>query len=95
MNRPLHILSVETVIPGVLKLLWSDGYEGVVDIRRLLRAGPIFEPLQDPVFFRTVKVESFGHSIFWGEEGNEVVDFGCDRLREMAEDQAALLAKAG
>ena len=36
----------------------------------------------------------YGHSIYWGEEDNEEVDFGCDRLREIAEEQAALLARA-
>ena len=43
--------------------------------------------------FREVRLESYGHYIYWGEEGNEQVDFGCDRLREMAEEQAALLAR--
>ncbi len=94
MKRPLHILTAEAVIPGVLKVVWSDGYEGIVDIRGLLKAGPIFKPLQDADYFRSVKVDTFGHSIYWGEEYAEDVDFGCDRLREMAEDQAALLAKA-
>ncbi len=94
MKKLLRVLAAEAVIPGVLKIRWDDGYEGIVDIRGLLTAGPIFEPLRDPEYFRTVQVESYGHSIFWGEEGNEVVDFGCDRLREMAEEQAALLARA-
>lgn len=95
MKRPLHILAAEAVIPGVLKITWSDGYEGIVDIRGLLSSGPVFEPLRDAGYFRSVKVDTFGHSVYWGEEYAEEVDFGCDRLREMAEEQAALLAKAG
>jgi len=94
MKRSLHILAAEAVVPGVLKVRWSDGYEGVVDLRGLFSRGPIFEPLRDPQVFGQVKVESYGHSVFWGEEGNEDVDFGCARLREMAEDQAELIAKA-
>ena len=94
MKELLRIVAAEAVIAGVLKIRWNDGYEGIVDIRGLLNAGPIFEPLRDPEYFRSVQVEAYGHSIFWGEDGNEIVDFGCDRLREMAEEQAALLARA-
>lgn len=94
MSGPLQIRAAEAVIPGVLKIVWNDGYEGVVDLRGLLKAGPVFEPLRNPSRFRDVKVDAFGHSLYWGEEGDEEVDFGSDRLREMAEEQAALLAKA-
>ncbi len=55
----------------------------------------IFAPIRDPEHFKTVRVESHGHSVYWGEEGNEQVDFGCDRLREIAEEQAASVARAG
>ena len=41
------------------------------------------------------RVEPYGHSIYWGEDGDEEFDFGCDRLREMAGEQTALLALAG
>jgi hypothetical protein len=94
MNGPLRIEAAEAVIPGVLKVVWSDGYEGVVDLRGLLSSGAVFEALREPRRFHEVKVAAFGHSVYWGEEGDEEVDFGSDRLREIAEDQAALLAKA-
>ena len=93
MTDLLRITSAEPVLRGVLKITWSDGYEGIVDLRGTMAHGAIFEPIRDPEHFRQVRVESYGHSIYWGEEGNEEVDFGCDRLREMAEDQAALLAR--
>ena len=91
----LRITSAEAVLPGVLKITWNDGYEGVVDLRGTISRGEIFEAIRDPQHFKDVRVESYGHSIYWGDEGNEEVDFGCDRLREMAEEQAALLARAG
>ena len=94
MSDILRITAVEPIVQGVLKLAWNDGYEGVVDLRGIIADGEIFEHLRSPDGFRQVRVESFGHSIYWGEEGDELVDFGCDRLREMAEDQAALLARA-
>jgi len=95
MAEILHLTAVEPVIHGVLKLRWDDGYEGVVDLRAIIARGRIFEWLQRPENFRQVRLESYGHSIYWGEEGDEIVDFGCDRLREIAEEQAALLARAG
>jgi hypothetical protein len=94
MTDILRIKSAEAVLPGVLKLAWNDGYEGIVDLRGIIAEGQIFEHIRDPENFKQVRVESYGHSIYWGEEGNEEVDFGCDRLREMAEEQAALLARA-
>ncbi|WP_245422228.1 DUF4160 domain-containing protein [Rhodoplanes serenus] len=90
----LHIVAAEPVLHGVLKLTWDDGYEGIVDLRGIMAHGDIFTPLRDPASFKTVHVSPFGHSIYWGEEGDETVDFGCDRLRDLAEQQAALLARA-
>jgi len=89
-----RISTAEAVLPGVLKIRWNDGYEGIVDLRGIIGKGPVFEPLRDAKHFSELQVEQYGHSIFWGEDGNEEVDFGCDRLREMAEEQAAFIAKA-
>lgn len=95
MNDILRISAAEPVVQGVLKVSWNDGYEDIVDLRGIIRSGEIFAGLRDPAKFRNVRVDTFGHSIFWGEEGDEDVDFGCARLREIAEEQAALIAKAG
>jgi hypothetical protein len=94
MTELLRITAAEAVLPGVLKLTWNDGYEAVVDLRAVIAEGELFEHVRNPENFKQVRVESHGHSIYWGEEGDEEVDFGCDRLREMAEQQAALLASA-
>ncbi|HXW26984.1 MAG TPA: DUF2442 domain-containing protein [Xanthobacteraceae bacterium] len=93
MSDLVRITAAEAVLPGVLKLTWNDGYEGIVDLRGVIADGAIFEFIRDPENFRKVRVASYGHSIYWGEEDNEEVDFGADRLREMAEEQAALLAR--
>ena len=94
MSAQLRISRADAVLPGVLKLSWSDGYEGIVDLRGLIAEGELFEQLRDPDIFRDVHVADFGHSIYWGDDGDEDVDFGCDRLREIAERQAELLAHA-
>ena len=93
-NLP-RITTAEAVLPGVLKLVWNDGYEGIVDLRGTIAEGQIFEHIRNPENFKDVRVSSYGHSIYWGREGDEEVDFGADRLREISEEQAALLARAG
>ena len=94
MSDILRITAAEAVLPGVLKIVWGDGYEGIIDLRGKIAEGSIFQHIRDPENFKKVRVEAYGHSIYWGEEGNEEVDFDCDRLREIAEEQAALLARA-
>jgi hypothetical protein len=94
-NDILRICAAQPVMHGVLKLVWNDGYEGVVDLRGVISEGEIFAHIRDPENFKKVRIEQHGHSIYWGEEGDEEVDFGSDRLREIAEEQAALLARAG
>ncbi len=94
MSDMLRIETAEAIVHGVLKITWNDGFEGIVDLRGIIVDGDIFEHIRNPANFRRVKVESYGHSIYWGEDGNEEVDFGCDRLREIAEEQAAILARA-
>jgi hypothetical protein len=86
----LRIAAAAPAMQGALNLVWNDGYEGIVDLRGVIAKGQIFEPLRDPDYFRQVRVERYGHYIFWGDEQFSEIDFGCDRLRELAEEQAAM-----
>ena len=90
MSRALRIVSVEPVIHGVLKLAWTDGYEGVVDLRPVIARGRIFSYLKKPKAFAKVRLEAYGHWIFWVNEKGEEIDFGADSLRETAEKQAQI-----
>jgi len=94
MSDAIRMRSVEPVIHGVLKIVWMDGYEGVVDLRPVIARGRIFTYLQDPQHFRKVRLDEFGHSISWINESGEEIDFGADSLREKAEKQAALISLA-
>jgi hypothetical protein len=85
MSDTLRITSAEAVLPGVLKLAWNDGYEGIVDLRGKIADGEIFEIIRDPENFKKVRVAEFSHHIYWGDE-DDGVDFGVDRLREIAEE---------
>jgi hypothetical protein len=90
----LRIVVAEAVIQGVLKIAWNDGYEGIVDLRGVIADGDLFARIRNFDNFKNVRVANYGHSLYWGDEDNEDVDFGSDRLRELAEEQAALLARA-
>jgi hypothetical protein len=85
-----RIVSATPVIHGVLKIVWNDGYEGVVDLRPTIARGRIFTFLRDPKNFAKVRVSGYGHSIEWMNENGEEVDFGADTLRSKAENQARL-----
>src|SRR3989442_1299492 len=90
MKKLPRIVSAEPVIHGVLKIVWNDGYEGVVDLRPTIDRGRIFTYLQKPKNFKKVKVDEYGHSIGWINERGEEIDFGADSLRAKAENQAKL-----
>ena len=85
-----RIVSAQPVIHGVLKIVWTDGYEGVVDLRPTIARGKIFKYLQDLKNFAKVRVSEYGHSIEWINEKREEIDFGADALRAKAENQARL-----
>ena len=90
MKKLPRIVSVEPVIHGVLKIIWTDRYEGIVDLRPTIARGRIFEYLQNPRNFQKVKKDEYGHSICWINKKGEEIDFGADTLRTKAENQARL-----
>ena len=94
MTAIVRIVSAEPVIHGVLKLLWSDGFEGIVDIRHLMVIGKVYTPLRDPEYFQTVRVAEYGHSIEWIDADGRQIDFGADSLQALSRTQAELLLKA-
>jgi hypothetical protein len=89
-----RIASAEPVMLGVLKIVWDDGYTGLVDLRPILARGKVFTHLQNPKNFQKVQVSEFGHSVEWFDEKGEQIDFASGTLREKAEKQAALIALA-
>ena len=94
MTDIVRIVSAEPVIHGVLKLKWSDGFEGIVDLRHFMAIGKVYMPLRDPAFFQTVKVTEFGHSIEWIDEAGGQIDFGADSMQELSRSQAELLLRS-
>lgn len=78
MKRLPRVSSAEPVIHGVLKLVFVDGYEGVVDLRPLLAKGKVFAWLQTPENFRSVRVDEYGHAISWTDDTGYLIDVGAD-----------------
>ena len=74
MNEIIRMRSVEPVLFGVVKIMWRDGFEAIVDLRPVIAAGEIFAFLRDPPErFEAVRLDEYGHSIRWiDNEGDEV-----------------------
>ena len=90
MKKLPRITLAEPVIHGVLKIVWNDGYEGIVDLRPTIARGRIFTHLQNARNFSKVRVSEYGHSVEWTDEDGDQIDFGADALRTKAENQARL-----
>jgi Domain of unknown function (DUF4160) len=93
--RTVKVRSVEPVLFGVVKIVWLDGFEAIVDLRPVIAVGELFAFLREaPERFGAVALDEFGHSIRWIDDEGGEVDFGSDALRRRAERQAAILRLA-
>jgi hypothetical protein len=90
MKKLPRIESAEAVIHGVLKIVFMDGYEGVVDLRPLLAKGKIFTWLQKPKNFDALRIEEYGHAISWLDAKGYAIELGADSLRRDCERQAEM-----
>ncbi len=76
MNRgkTYRIKSVEVVRYPVLRVTFDDGLSGEYDLTDLIGGGPVFAPLKDEAYFRTVAVGEYGHTFGWNLDdiGNEI-----------------------
>jgi hypothetical protein len=89
--KKLHqIVTAEPVIDGALKLVFTDGNQGVVDLRPIIAQGRIFKWLRRPKNFSKVQLEEYGHHVFWVDDKGRELDLGADGLRRDAEKQAEL-----
>ena len=96
MTEIIAMHSAEPIIFGVVKIVWKDGFAGIVDLRPILAKGEMFNFLRvNPARFDGLKLEDYGHSIIWLDDGSYEIEFGSDSLRQRAERQAGLLHLAG
>ena len=87
-GKTYRIKSVEVVRYPVLRVTFDDGLSGEYDLTDLIARGPVFAPLKDEAYFRTVAVGEYGHTFGWNLDdlGNEI-DFCPDAARILIETQ--------
>ena len=96
MTEIIAMHSAEPVIFGVVKIVWKDGFAGVVDLRPVHAKGEVFNFLRvNPARFDELKLEDYGNNIFWLDDDHDEIEFGSDSLRQRAERQADLLHLGG
>jgi hypothetical protein len=67
-NRIVHVRTVEVVHHHVVRLTFSDGCAGEVDLAGRLR-GPVFEAIAaDEELFREVRVDPASGTIVWPDD---------------------------
>lgn len=95
MSEIVPMTSVQSVLYGVVKITWLDGYEAIVDLRPVIAEGEAFGFLRSmPENFDAVKLAKFGQAIFWLDNKGDEIDFGSESLRRRAERQAEILRHA-
>jgi hypothetical protein len=87
-GKTYRIKSVEVVRYPVLRVTFDDGLSGEYELTDLIARGPVFAPLKDEAYFRTVAVGEYGHTFGWNLDdlGNEI-DFCPDATRILIETQ--------
>ena len=60
----LHIINAEYIDDYKVKVFFSNGEKGVVDLSSVLK-GPIFEPLKDKSLFSRLKIDKDLETIVW------------------------------
>ena len=60
----LHITEAQYLTDYKIRVVFSDGKEGVADLSGVLR-GPVFDPLKDKGFFAQVRLDKAMATITW------------------------------
>lgn len=73
----------------VLRITYTDGFEGDYDLSALIADGPMFEPLKDREYFNQVAVGERGRTFGWNlDDTFNEIDFCPDATRIHLETQA-------
>ena len=83
-----RIASVEALRYPTIRVTFDDGLAGILDLSDLIAKGPVFTPLKDEAYFKTVAVEQHGRTFGWNlEEIGHEIDFCPDAARIQIETQ--------
>ena len=80
----IKIIEANTLDNHRLRLKFSDGVEGVVDLSDLAGQG-VFAAWNDPAFFEQVQISSMGRGLEWANE----IDLCADSLYMSVTSQTA------
>jgi hypothetical protein len=83
------VVEVEAVILGVVKLVFDDGYEGVLDLRPQM-GRTLWRRMSSWDAFARVQIDEFGSCIFWAEFEGNPIELAADGLRRDCERQEAV-----
>ena len=64
MHQICRVVSFEQVAPFTLRVAFDDKTTQVIDFRAVLE-GELYGPLQDPEFFRQVRIDVEAHTLVW------------------------------
>ena len=67
LDRPLRLVEVEALSDYRLRLQYSNGVSGIVDMSHLVGTG-LFELWNDPAEFEKVRISKFGDYLYWNEQ---------------------------
>jgi hypothetical protein len=87
-------VEAEAVILGVIKLVFDDGYEAILDLRPQMEKGK-WKSFSGWKEFEAVQVEEFGSQLFWKDVAGHSIELPADWLRHAAERQEELRREAG
>ena len=80
-----RIVAVDASEPPTVRLTFADGFVATMDFQWMLDVGKVFEPLRDPVLFRTAHPGSGGSALEWIASDGREIDLCADSLRMQAE----------
>jgi len=83
------IVSAEPVMFGVLRVVFDDGYEGVLDLRAVMGKA-IWQNIRTKEDFFEVELAQFGSHLSW-PKGDGVTELPADGVRATCERQESLL----
>ena len=86
--EPISVIKAEYRQDFKIFLQFNDGLTGIVDLTHYLD-GEIFEPLKDPIYFKTFSLDSW--TIGW----DNGADFAPEFLYELASKERARTIKTG
>jgi hypothetical protein len=88
------VVEADAVILGVIKLVFDDGYEAILDLRPQMEKA-LWRNMSGWEDFENVQVEEIGSHVFWTDCTGYPIELPADSLRHAAQRQEKLRREAG